>query len=112
MLLLGALLTGLFSACTAKVDPRDPQQVAEGFWKAIIAENYEAAAELVAPEDRQSFWDDAVEGIKELPPFPEYPIFKADLDEDAQRGEAKILNWEFEDGVDMRKEDGRWWIVR
>ena len=89
----------------------DPQQVAEAIWQAIIAKDYDRAREFIIPREKERFTKDEVEGeLKGLPPLPESPVVKAVVEGD--RGEALLENWEFEQGLEMVKEDGRWWIDR
>ena len=43
------------SGCAKTPDTKDPQQVAEAFWTAIIAGDYDKAVTYVLPKDRETF---------------------------------------------------------
>ena len=94
-----------------KVDTSDPQQVAEAAWRAIIAKDYTKARTFVVPEDRDDFTKENLEKeLTRLPPLPESPVVKVELNGD--RAEAKLENWDFKEGLEMVKRDGRWWIEK
>ena len=94
-----------------KVDTSDPQQVAEAAWRAVIAKDYAKARTFVVPDDRDDFTKENLEEeLTQLPPLPKSPIVKVELNGD--RAEAKLENWDFEEGLEMVKRDGRWWIEK
>lgn len=101
---------GVIAKPRKALNPKDPQQVAEGFWRAVIAGNYEEAETYVLPGDRESFRTEAVKELKALPPLPDQPKIKARTSGDT--GSAVIENWTHDDGPEMVLQDGRWWITR
>ena len=93
-------------------DTSDPKQVAEAFWRAIIAKDYESARQHVIPKDRKDFVREKLEKeLAKLPPLPDSAIVEVEINGD--EGEALLENWEFKDGViEMIKKDGRWWVEK
>lgn len=94
-----------------EVDTTDPQQVAEAVYVALINKEYDTLRSYVVPEDRAGFSKEALESeLKKLPPLPRVPIAYVELNGD--RGKAKLKNWAFDDGLEIIKKGGRWWIER
>lgn len=109
-LFVAGVLLSTVSGCMTAPNPKDPQQVAEVFWNAVIAGDYEEAATHVIPEDRDSFMTHAAEELKKLPEFPDRPQIRAKTN--GNEGTALIENWEFDQGPEMIFRDGRWWIEK
>jgi len=92
-----------------EVDRTDPQAVAEAFWKATLAQEWEKAATFVEKEDREWYLDGIAEEFEKLQNPPKRPVIKAITKNGITR--AYITNWEeIEDGLDMTEVDGLWWI--
>ena len=91
------------------VDRTDPQQVAEAFWKAVVAGDNAEAASYVVKEDRTALTR-AFDELKGMKPLPDHPQIVTIID--GNRGEAIIENWEEDNDVDMVLRDGQWWISR
>lgn len=96
-------------ACS-QTDTADPQEVAEGFWNAVIARDYKTAEKFIIPRNREKFISTAVESLERMPSFPDKPIIKAVTDGD--RGKAILKGWgpNGGSGPDMIFRDGKWWI--
>ena len=87
------------------VDTSDPEAVAEAFIAAVMNNNIEEAAQYVISEDRADFIADFKRAV---PPIPKNPKVLVEIRGD--RGEAKIENTGID--IDMKRKDGRWWIIR
>lgn len=88
-----------------QVDTSDPLEVAEAFFEAFEAGDIEGAALWVLPEQRQGFTAEMAGVDLALPDDYEVVVFTDNI-----RGEASIAGTDIE--MDMRMEDGRWWIQR
>lgn len=108
VLFAAVVVLSAVSGCRKAPDPKDPQQVAEAFWSAVIAGNYDEAEKYVIPEARESFRTEAIDELKGLPAFPDQPQIKAKID--GSTGTAIIENWEFGMGPEMVLQGGKWWI--
>lgn len=102
----------LFWSGCAKMNSQDPEPVARTAWKAIMEKDIETLESLIIPRERESFnGNDFAEELKRLPPFPENIVVRIERKGGGQ-AEAFLENWEFEEGLNMEKEAGRWWIVQ
>ena len=106
------LILFLFWSGCAKFNPQDPEQVAQAAWKAIAEKDIDAFQSLVLPGEREDFpGDDFAKELERLPPFPEEVAVRVEMDGEDE-AEAFLENWEFEEGLNMKRDGGRWWIVR
>ncbi len=100
-----------FSDDTELIDFNNPLQVAEAYWKAMIEKDYTKAEIYIFQKYREKYkLSDVVDGMKALPPFPEHPRVRVEVD--GNEGITIIENWEYDDGPEMLFRKGRWWIGR
>jgi len=93
-----------------KVDRTNPRAVAEAFWKAVLAKQWENAAQFVHEDDREWFLEGAPRAFLELPNPPKHPVIGVMI-KDGDLGWTKIDNWkEGGNGIEINRTDGIWWI--
>lgn len=109
-----AILCGniLVSACgggsgspAATVDPSDPIEVAEAFFKAIDENEIDSAATYIHPDQVTQFVDRMSRVTPSLPDDYELVVMAQE-----NEGEASIVGSPIE--VGMVLEDERWWIIK
>ena len=93
-------------SCAKRVDTTDPEALATAFVTAVANEDIAEALQYVIPEERTDFQKEWEQG---LPPFPKNPKIKVNVKGDSAH--IAILNAKFF-GMDMKQQDGRWWIVK
>lgn len=92
-----------------RLDRTDPRAVAETFWEAVLAHQWEVAASFVKKEDRKRFLEAAPRQIPGVPNPPKQPVIGVKIDGGLVR--TKITNWkEWDAWLDMVQRRGTWWI--
>lgn len=110
LMTIGGLLL-LVAGCGGRVDPGNPEQVAEAVWRAIIEGDMERFKSYVIPRDREAFNpEEFAKELERLPPLPDKPQVRLVFEGD--EAEALLENWDFDQGLEMILEDGRWWIQK
>jgi len=92
------------------VDTSDPEAVAKAFIVAVADKNIEEALQYVIPEERDAFRRDMEKG---LPPFPKAPDIEVTVKGD--RADVRFRDAKLNDqgyGLDMKRTDKKWWIVK
>ena len=80
-----------------------------------VDEDFYEASTLVIEEDRESFLEEAVPELKEmLGKEPISSLTVAELETDGDEGKFKMSGWAPLDGesLDLRREDGTWWVTK
>jgi len=98
------------SGDSESIDFKNPKEVAKAYWNAMIKKNYKKATSYVIFKYREIYKTAVAEGMKALPPFPEYPKVKVEIE--GSHGRTAIENWNDEEGPEMIFREGRWWIGR
>ena len=94
---------------TTQADRANPESVARAFLTAVRRGNLDEAAGYVHPEERERFRKSL--DTDKPPPIPETPELKAKVSADGQRADVAVLNAK-KIGLDMKLQDGKWWVTR
>jgi len=90
-----------------RVDTSDPMSVAEAFFTALVQKDADAALAQVLPEERA---DLGKQLEQEVPPIPAEFQLEMESITEKQKAQVQMLNAEF--GLDLKYENGRWWVVK
>jgi hypothetical protein len=111
-MLIAFVILGAFAGCSGTPNPKDPKEVGEAYWNAIIAEDYSTAQSYVLPDNQERFRTRMVPGFRQLPPLPDQPEIIVKVDGD--RGEVILENWIEREGAGTAEivlREGRWWVL-
>jgi len=89
-----------------EVDTTDPSGVAKAFWTAIAKRDSAGALRHVLPAQRSSLEKQLQGG---LPPMPSAFEVHIESVKKQDRAQVQMVGQTF--GLDLRWEDGRWWVV-
>lgn len=110
-----ALLLALTLGYAEEFDAANPEDVVEGFHRAVSEEkDKEKAAGFVIASQRDDFraaWDQVVRQAAAMPPLPQEPEMTVQVD--GEQASVTIENWDMPGTATMNltREDGAWWVV-
>lgn len=95
-------------------DRSDPEAVAKAFIAAVAKKNAQEAAKYVIPEERGELLKAMKKG---MPPIPKNPKIAVRVKDTGVRADVAILNAKRPKsgppfGLDMKLQNGKWWIVK
>lgn len=96
---------------SAGVDPTDAEQVARAFLAAIAARDVETALHYIVPGERARAREEFTNG--ELPSIPPNPQFNMETrSPDTLMATVTNAGPDSDLGLDMIRQDGKWWVRR